>query len=77
VVVFVKEGLTYKTQPDLKIFEGEFESTFIEIDRGGGCRNDIVGIVYRPPRTGLSVFNERMAQLIGRLGGEWVYHGGF
>jgi hypothetical protein len=34
VALFVKEGLTYKTRPDLGIFEeGEFESVFVEIDR--------------------------------------------
>jgi hypothetical protein len=44
VVLFIKEGLRYKTQPNLEIFEkGKFESVFIEIDRGGGFRNDIVG----------------------------------
>ena len=70
VALFVREGLTYKTRPDLGIFEeGEFESVFVEIDRGGGRRNDVVGVVYRPPRTGLAVFNDRMAQLLGRLGG--------
>jgi exonuclease III len=68
VALFIKEGLMYKTRPDLGIFEeGEFESVFIEIDRGGGHRNDVVGVVYRPPRTALSVFIGRMAQLLGRL----------
>ena len=70
VALFIKEGLTYKTRPDLGIFEeGEFESVFVEINRGGGRRNDVVGVVYRPPRAALSVFNERMAQLLGKLGG--------
>ena len=44
VVVLVREGLTYKERPDLEIFEeGLFESVFVEIVRGGGCRNDVVG----------------------------------
>jgi hypothetical protein len=70
VALFIKEGLTYKTWPDLGIFEeGEFESVFVEINRGGRHINDVVGVVHRPPRAALSVFNERMAQLLGRLGG--------
>jgi hypothetical protein len=70
VALFIKERLTYKTRPDFWIFEdGEFELVFVEINRGGGHRNDVVGVVYRPPRAALSVFNERMAQLLGRLGG--------
>ena len=37
-------GLTYKERPDLGIFEeGLFESVFVEIVRGGGRRNDVVG----------------------------------
>jgi hypothetical protein len=69
VALFIKEGLTYNTRPDLWIFEeGKFKSVFVEINRGGGHRNDVVGVVYRPSRTALSVFNERMAQLLGRVG---------
>jgi hypothetical protein len=80
VALFVKEGLTYKTQPDLGISKkGEFELVFIEMDRGWGRRKDVIEVVYQPPRAALSVFNERMVQLLGNLGGvvEWVHHGGF
>ena len=50
MALLVKEGLTYKERPDLGIFEeGLFESVFVEIIRGGGRRNDVIGVVYRPP----------------------------
>ena len=50
VALLVREGLTYKERPDLGIFEeGLFESVFVEIIRGGGRRNDVIGVVYRPP----------------------------
>ena len=50
VALLVRDGLTYRERPDLGTFdEGQFESVFIEIVRGGGRRNDIVGVVYRPP----------------------------
>ena len=52
--MLVRDGLTYRGRPDLGTFnEGVFESVFVEIVRGGGRRNDIVGVVYRPPRGGL------------------------
>jgi hypothetical protein len=38
---------------------------FVEINRSGGRRNDVVGVVYRSQKTALSVFNERTAQLLG------------
>ena len=55
VAVLVRDGLTYRERPDLsKFVEGEFESTFVEIIRGGGSRNSVVGVVYRPPGGGHS-----------------------
>ena len=43
VVVFVRDGLTYRERPDLGTFtEGVFESVFVEIIRGGGRKNDIL-----------------------------------
>ena len=50
MALLVREGLTYRDRPDLGTFNGGvFESVFVEIVRGGGRRNDIVGAVYRPP----------------------------
>ena len=40
-----KGGLTYKERSDL----GVFEEGLFRRDRGGGHRNDVVGVVYRPP----------------------------
>ena len=46
----LRDGLTYRERPDLGTFdEGRFESVFVEIVRGGGRRNDVVGVIYRPP----------------------------
>ena len=44
VALLVRDGLIYRERPDLGTFiEGVFESVFVEIVRGGGHRNDIVG----------------------------------
>ena len=38
VALLVRDGLTYRERPDLGTFtEGEFESFFVEIVRGGGA----------------------------------------
>jgi hypothetical protein len=70
VAVFVRDGLTYKMRPDLVFFdEGKFESVFIEIIRGKGHRNDVVGVVYRPPGTNPGEFSEIMVQVLTKLRG--------
>ena len=62
VAVFIRDGLTYRERPDLGTFtEGVFESVFVEIIRGGGRRNDVIGVVYRPPGGDIGVFNDEMA----------------
>ena len=57
MALLVREGLTYRARPDLGTFdEGKFESVFVEIVRGGGRRNDVVGVIYRPPGGGRGGF---------------------
>ena len=44
-MLLLKDGLMYWERPDLGTFdEGFFESLFVEIVTGGGCRNDVVGM---------------------------------
>ena len=46
VAPMIKDGLTYRERPDLGKFDkGVFESLFVEIVRGGGRRNDVVGVI--------------------------------
>jgi hypothetical protein len=52
--------------------EGKFESVFVEIVRGRGRRNDVVGVVYRPPGANPGEFGEimeTMAQVLTKLRG--------
>ena len=70
----IREGLTYRERPDLGTFdEGSFESVFVEIVRGGGRRNDIVGAVYKPPRGDIGGFTVEMARVMGLLRGTDAY----
>ena len=72
--MLIRDGLTYRVRPDLGTFtEGEFESVFVEIVRGGGRRNDVVGAVYRPPRGDLRGFNDEMARVLGQVRGTDAY----
>ena len=73
VALLVRDGLTYRERPDLGTFdEGQFESVFIEIIRGRGRRNDVIGVVYRPPQGvlgGEGGFNTKMARILAKIRG--------
>ena len=70
VALLVRDGLTFRERPDLGTFtEGVFESVFVEVIRGGGRRNDIVGVVYRPPGGDVGVFNTEMARVLAGMRG--------
>ena len=70
VAVLVRDGLTYRERPDLGTFiEGQFESVFIEVIRGGGCKNDVVGVVYRPPGGSAQGFREEMGRALTGIRG--------
>ena len=70
VALIIRDGLTYRERPDLGTFEeGVFESVFVEIIRGGGRRNDVVGAIYRPSGGNVVGFNVELAKVLGRLRG--------
>ena len=70
MAALVRDGLTYRERPDLSTFiEGEFESIFVEIIRGGGRKNEVVGVVYRPPGSGMQGFSREMARVMTGLRG--------
>ena len=74
VALLLRDGLTYRERPDLGTFdEGAFESVFVEIVRGGGRKNDIVGVVYRPPGGNIGGFNTEMAKVLTKLRGTDAY----
>ena len=69
VALLVRDGLIFKERPDLSTFtEGVFESVFIEILRGRGLKNQVVGAVYRPPGSDISCFSQEIARIMGLIG---------
>ena len=68
VALLIKEGITYRERQDLGTFkEGTFESAFIELVRPGVEKNDVIGIVYRPPGSDITEFNEEMMKVTRTL----------
>ena len=66
VSLFIKNGITYKRRSDLEISSPTIECIFIEIEKNSfnSDKNIIVGIVYRPPGTDISVFMEVFNSLL-------------
>ena len=74
VALLLRDGLTYRERPDLGTFdEGVFESIFVEIVRGGGRRNDVVGVIYRPPGGNMGGFSDKLAKVLSKLRGMSAY----
>ncbi len=59
VSLFIKNSLKIIPRDDLSFFNDNMESLFVEIDKDqlSVDRNLIIGVIYRPPNTDISVFN--------------------
>ena len=70
VALLIKDGLVFRERPDIAVFEeGKFESIFVEIIREGGRKNEVIGVVYRPPGGAVDSFNEIMSGVLGNIRG--------
>ena len=74
VALLVREGLIFRERPDLGVFiEGFIETVFVEIVRGGNLKNEIIGVVYRPPGGDLAIVNEELGRVLTKTRGHSVY----
>ena len=74
VALLIREGLTYRERTDISVFiEGTLESLFVEIVRGEGIKNIIIGVVYRPPGADLSVFNNKLKEITNKSRAHQIY----
>jgi hypothetical protein len=58
VSLFIKDCFSFNLREDLTISNDILETLFIELD------DKIVGVIYRPPNTDLSIFNENIQTLL-------------
>ena len=65
--MFVSDNLDFRIRTDIHAYEDEvMESLLIEIVRPHE-RNDIVGIIYRPPNQNVNDFLIRMNDVLGKI----------
>lgn len=66
VSVYVKENIPFTERNDLVYFDSEMESVFIEIESNvyNTTSNIIIGVIYRIPNTSVSIFNDRVTDIL-------------
>ena len=69
VGILLKDSVSYIRRSDLDHFDDIYESIFIELDHDqlGVSKNVVIGVVYRPPGTDITVFNESFNILLGDI----------
>ena len=61
VALCIAEQLVFSVRQDLRLFDPEVESMFVEIEGSMLCNKKIIlGVTYRPPNTDTSGFNEKI-----------------
>ena len=55
-----------RERPDLSSSTEDFETVFIEIEKGNqqNARNVLIGVIYRPPNQDILLFNEKLNNIM-------------
>ena len=69
VSLFVKNNLSYILRKDLILFNQSVECLFIELQSTDSSRSNsiIVGVIYRPPNTNITHFNESLSTILDKV----------
>ena len=69
VAVCIQDQVSFRERPDLSCFTEDFETVFIEIEKGNqlNAKNVIIGVIYRPPNQDILSFNEKLNDIINKI----------
>ena len=72
--LFIDNTIPLNKRDDLTVESGAMETIFIEIDKSAFqlSKNVIMGVIYRPPKTDVDDFNERLLHIIEQIKNENV-----
>ena len=72
VILYIKETVTFKERADIDFTEGVAESIFVEIHKDvyQTQKHIVIGVIYRPPNTNISIFNEEFGCILDNLNKE-------
>ena len=66
VTVCIRDHVSFREGPDLSSSTEDFETVFIEIEKGNqqNARNVLIGVIYRPPNQDMLLFNEKLNNIM-------------
>ena len=66
VSIYEHNDISYKLRNDVQFNQKYFETAFIEINKKvfNSKRNNIIGAIYRPPKTCINKFNDELEFLL-------------
>ena len=66
VAVCIRDHVSFRERPDLSSSTEDFETVFIEIEKGNqqNARNVLIGVIYRPPNQDILLFNEKLNNIM-------------
>ena len=69
VSLLIKNGLSCNVRDDLTLMTDTAETLFVEFDKNdiGFDQNVIVGVLYRPPNTNISTFNDTLGEILNKI----------
>ena len=72
VCLYIRKSISYTLRIDLDAMNDCIEAKFIEIDRDAfrTSQDIVIGVIYRPPNTDLSLFNETLIDLLYNIRSE-------
>ena len=78
VSIFIQDNIEYFLRNDLSSQNDNIESLFIEInkDQLNKSKNVVVGVVYRPPNTNITAFNDTLSDILLKIKKIINYHTG-
>ena len=71
VSLFIKNEMEYNCRKDLTLLNSHIESLFVEIPKCENLkRNILIGVIYRPPKSFINLFNEYMNTILETIKSE-------
>jgi len=69
VSLLIRNGIMFKERNDLNTIMDHAEIVFVEIDKSvfSTDKNILIGVTYRPPNTGIDLFNETLSVILDKI----------
>ena len=72
VSIYIKQHIKYDLREDMSMLNEAIETVFIEIGKGQfmSPKDVVIGVIYRPPNTDISIFNNYLSDILSSVKSE-------